>query len=252
MNDPAPTTFRFSRLQLAAFLAVVCICLVLLPAVIDSRSVARRSSCTNNLHNILLAMRQYHDDHGCYPSSYIADADGRPMHSWRVLLLPYLDQKDVYDQYRFDEPWDGPNNRKLHDITLKPYLCPSQEPHPTTQTSYVLVIGPKTYWPTKGNGYFRDADIINGLSNTLLVVEVADSGIHWMEPRDLQIDQIPMEVNSDSGLGISSHHEGGANVGFADGSVRFLDNKTAPEDLRALLTPFGRDKDRLPTIRNRR
>ncbi len=102
------------------------------------------------------------------------------MHSWRVLLLPYLDQQALYDQYRFDEPWDGRHNRKLADNIGHVYNC-SGEQSPAgqkrrTMTSYVAVVGPETMWP--GSQSTKLSDIGDGTSNTLMVVEIANSGIH--------------------------------------------------------------------------
>ena len=84
-------------------------------------------------------------------------------------------------------------------------------------------------------------DFTDGRSNTILVVEVHDSGIHWMEPRDLHVSQMPLAINPPRGQGISSGHVGGANVAFADGSVRFLTNEIAPQTLRAVLTRSGKE-----------
>jgi hypothetical protein len=227
----------------------LCVWLTLAAALSDPRYVARKSSCSNNLHNIVLALQQYHTNCGCYPPPFIADAKGKPIHSWRVLLLPYLEQKALYSQYRFDEPWDGPNNRKLHNINPKIFACAAQDDkRPYTETNYVVVVGPNTAWPAQT--YMRDADIIDGLSNTVLVVEVADSGIHWMEPRDLHINQMPMAINAPRGQGISSHHPGGAFVAFADGDVRFLRNDIQPEVLRASLAQGGKDNDRLGPLKD--
>ncbi|MEZ6114117.1 MAG: DUF1559 domain-containing protein [Pirellulaceae bacterium] len=86
---------------------------MLLPAVQTAREAARRSQCSSNLKQIELALHNYHDTFKSFPPAYIADANGRPMHSWRVLILPFMEQRELYDQCRFDEPWDGPNNQ-LH------------------------------------------------------------------------------------------------------------------------------------------
>ncbi|MFH1923215.1 MAG: DUF1559 domain-containing protein, partial [Planctomycetota bacterium] len=139
-----------------------------------------RSACANNLKQIGLALHNYHDDHGCFPPAYIADEDGRPMHSWRVLILPYMEQGPLYDQYRFDEPWDGPNNRQLANIPVRYYACPRPGKQPSTTTNYVAIVGPDTAWPESNTTTV--GDFTDGTSNTLLVVEVANSGIHWMEP----------------------------------------------------------------------
>lgn len=88
------------------------VCLERLAGAQSVREAARRVSCLNNLRHIELALHNYHNAHGCFPPAYIVDESGRPMHSWRV-LLPYLEQEALYDQYDFSEPWDGPNNRKL-------------------------------------------------------------------------------------------------------------------------------------------
>src|SRR3954465_14889144 len=124
-----------------------------------SREAARRSVCVNNLKQIGLALRGYHDAYGCFPPAYLADEAGRPMPSWRVLILPWLEQKDIYDLYRFDEPWDGPNNRKLHDMRVSAYACPANF-RTGRMTSYVAVLGPEAAW--RGAGTTRLADIQDG------------------------------------------------------------------------------------------
>ena len=94
-----------------------------------------------------MAVLQYEQDHGCFPPAYIADENGKPMHSWRVLILPYIERRDLYEAYRFDEPWDGPNNRKLHNVTLDLYKCPSDNQHGgESNTSYLAVVGPHVAW----------------------------------------------------------------------------------------------------------
>ncbi len=168
---------------------VVLVGLVLLGLIlpeIPTRDRHRRPQCLNNMHNIALALHNYHSAYGSLPPPYIADASGRPMHSWRVLMLPYLDRPDLYQAYRFDEPWDGPNNSKLHNLIVDVFNCP--EDHggkKSTETSYVAVVGPETLWP--GDRAVRLDDVTDGLGNTLLVVEIANSGIHWLEPRDLHV-----------------------------------------------------------------
>src|SRR6478735_1777869 len=116
-TQPAPKSC--SVVVVCALLFLVLGIVFVAPQFIDSRTHARRASCANNLHSIAIAIQQYNDNYGCYPPPFIADADGKPMHSWRVLLLPYLEQKALHRQYRFDEPWDGPNNLKLHNTRLK-------------------------------------------------------------------------------------------------------------------------------------
>jgi prepilin-type processing-associated H-X9-DG protein len=218
----------------------ICAWLMLLSATSHPREGARRANCINNMRNIVLALLQYHDSQGTFPPAYIADANGRPMHSWRVLILPYLDQKVLYRTYRFDEPWDGPNNRKLHDTVMKIYSCPSHdEKQPKTNTSYVAVIGPQTMWPDEK--CVKMSDVKDGTSNTILIVEAASSGIHWIEPRDLHALQMAPVINPLRGQGISSHHKGGATVGFADGSIRYVVNGVPAETIQAAITRSGKE-----------
>jgi prepilin-type processing-associated H-X9-DG protein len=92
-------------------------------------------------------------------------------------------------------------------------------------------------WP--GTGSRRFADVADGTSNTLLVVEVRNCGVHWAEPRDLHVDQMAPVINPRAGEGISSAHPDGANVLFTDGSVRFLASDLPAKTLRGLLTIAG-------------
>jgi len=208
---------------------------ILVPLVRYACKEAFRSQCSNNLKHIALALHNYHDRHGCLPFAHVCGPDGKPWHSWRVALLPYLEAMAYYRRYRFDEPWDGPNNRKLHSVEIDQYRCPAEEAGAAaTMTSYVAVVGPGTGWPVPGQTEFRD--FRDGLSNSILVVEIVDSGIHWMEPRDLNIEDLQLLVNPQSGQGISSRHVGGALVCLADGSVRLLPSDVDAETLRKMIT----------------
>jgi len=134
--------------------------------------------------------------------------------------------------------WDGPNNSKLHDLIVDTFTCPADHGGSrSTETSYVAVVGPDTIWP--GDHGIRLDDVTDGLGSTLLVVEIANSGIHWLEPRDLQVSEMSRTINGKYGQGISSRHPAGACVGFADGRVRFLSNTTPAATIEALLTIRG-------------
>jgi hypothetical protein len=202
-----------------------------------AREAARRSTCSNNLKVIGLALQNYRDAYGCFPPAYVADVDGRPMHSWRVLILPFLEQEAIYDRYRFDEPWDGPNNRKLHDLIVGTYACPSHAKQGHS-TAYVAVVGAETSW--RGAEPTRSEDIADGASRTVMVVEVAAAAIHWMEPRDLEFGRMSFAIGGPEGsAGAASHHPNIAHALFADGTVRMLPQKTAPATVRGLLTVAG-------------
>src|SRR4051812_11083639 len=104
---------RSQRFQLSIrgrmLIVLSCGCLCVLIAWVSTPQMTHcYRYCDGQMRQIALAMRSYQADYGCLPPAYIADAQGKPMHSWRVLLLPYLDQAGLYDAYNFGEPWDGP------------------------------------------------------------------------------------------------------------------------------------------------
>jgi hypothetical protein len=183
-----------------------------------------------------LAVANYHETYGCFPPAFVADRDGRPVHSWRVLLLPFLGQQALYDAYHFDEPWDGPRNRTLAGKAGSIYLRNGLESDSTHTTSFVAVVGPGTAWP--GAGPLSYKDLGDGSHTTLLVVEVPDGTFLWMEPRDLRFDRMSFRINDRTGRGLGSRL-GGARVVSADGTVRTLPDDFAPETLKAMLTANG-------------
>jgi hypothetical protein len=197
-----------------------------------SRNVANAAACTENIKKIVLAMHAYHDTLGTFPPAYFADRTGRPVHSWRVLLLPFLGERSLYDKYRFDEPWDGPHNRELASQMPLVFRCPA-DAGGTTGTSYLVVTGEGTVFP--GARCRRISDVMDGPRNTILFVESTDSQIGWMEPRDLTYDQALGGINPRLGTGISSRHAGLAFVANVDGSIWMLPEGTSRDTLRKLL-----------------
>ena len=232
-----------------AALAVVLVCggilvALLLPAIQSAREAARRAQCLNNLHQISIALMQYEAANGCFPPAYVADEDGNSMHSWRVLILPYLGQQALFNIYNFEEPWDSPNNQMVADTMISIYSCASYAGSDPLETNYVMIVGPGTI--SDGAGTTSTADIKDGPSNTIMVVEVANSGINWAEPRDLDAEQISYRINDQTAAGISSDHPGGACVVMCDGSVHFLDNSTDPEVIKGMSTIAGGEMVSLP------
>jgi hypothetical protein len=186
-----------------------------------------------------LAVANYHDTFGSFPPAYVADRNGRPLHSWRVLILPFLEQRELYNAYNFAEPWDGPNNRKLADRIGSIYRRSGLESDQSRTTSFVAVVGAETAW--KGTEPLSIKDLGDGTTHTLMVVEVPDGEFLWMEPKDLRFDRMSFRINDGSGRGLGSRL-GGARVVSADGTVRTLPDDFAPEKLRAMLTANGGEK----------
>ncbi len=238
-----------------ALILLFLICLGPPPAFQSAREAARRAQCRNNLKQIGLALRNYHEANGCFPPAYIADKNGKPMHSWRVLILPYMEMKPLYDAYDFAEPWNGPKNKTLSATCVMGYICPS-EPNAyasaTNQTSYVAVVGRNAAWPGEKTRKLGSVDFPEGAGNTIMVVEVANSGIPWMEPRDLSLDVLGAAGAKPPALTVSSNHghgedffftydrPSGANVAMADGSVHYLPpSSLSTENLRKILQIGG-------------
>ncbi len=247
----------FSRSKLlVSFVVVGFIVLVLivlmLPAVQQSREASRRTVCKNNLKMIGLALHNYHDEYSSFPPAWTTDADGRPLLSWRVLLLPYLDQPSLYEEFDLTEPWDGPHNRELLRRIPSPYACPSsvwdQEGGETT-TSYVAVIGEETAWP--GASPSRIADFRDGTSESVIVIEY-NANIHWTEPRDLSLDQAVALLSEAEPFSAHGHHSQtffqdhyyGRHFLIADGSARYASHHLDSDRARAVLTIAGDDVSR--------
>ena len=225
------------RAVFATYAVVAILVALLVPSVEHAREAARRSSCNCNLKQLGLALQNYADVYKCFPPAYVTDAKGNRMHSWRMLLLPFLEQKPLYEQYDFSEPWNGPHNRLLADKIPPVYGCPSDDLRGPGQVSYLAVTGPGTVWP--GNRCATFGDIKDGTSNTLIIVESVGSGIHWMEPRDLPFEALAKGINANQGLGVCSRHDGVAEVSFCDGSVKPIGASVSARTLGALATKAG-------------
>jgi hypothetical protein len=202
---------------------------LLLPAVQQAREAARRSQSKNNLKQIGLAMHNYHDTYNHFPPAASRDAKGEPLLSWRVHILPYLDQMNLYKQFRLDEPWDSPHNRPL--IEKMPLAYSNPNLNTPGKTTYLLLTGKGAFGGKAGK---RMSDFTQGLSNTLMAVEAdADRAVIWTKPEDLDFDpETPF-------AGLGHLRAGGFHALFVDGSVRFLANELDPASLRSFATGKG-------------
>jgi prepilin-type processing-associated H-X9-DG protein len=217
-----------------------------LPAVQAAREAARRTQCAANMRQIGLAMQAYQQKYGRFPPSFIPDENGNPKHSWRVLLLPFLGESNLYSQYRFDEPWNGPHNRTLNDQMPRAYRCPTDAAPDQLQTSYAMIVGPHAI--SNGPASHRMQDIKDAPSNTILLIEAGGTGIDWMEPRDLNADKLTFRASPTANDlppkpdEVIPCHGAIANALFCDGSVRTLSiDSLRPEQLKALMTIDGGD-----------
>ncbi|HEY1380964.1 MAG TPA: DUF1559 domain-containing protein [Gemmataceae bacterium] len=196
-----------------------------------ARSAAGRQQSMNNLKQLALAWHNYHEVHKAFPPAAI-DKDGKPLLSWRVAILPYLDQDALYKEFKLDEPWDSEHNTKLLEKMPAVYRSPAQRVG-EWKTTYLAPTG------TVGKAHVgsvgaRLPDMIDGTSNTVMIVEANDeAAVVWTKPDDLPFD--PKEPLK----GLIGHYEEGFIAAFADGSVRMIRKTAKPATLTAVFTRDG-------------
>jgi type II secretory pathway pseudopilin PulG len=209
---------------------------LLLPAVQSAREAARRAQAQNNLKQIGLAFHNYADVYQHFPPAVVIGKDGKTPHSWRVAILPFVDGQAIYNQYKFDEPWDSENNKKLISQMPAVFREPGADPA-TSFSSYYVLTGETTIFGPKDGAKF--AEITDGTSNTILAVE-AKRDIPWSKPEDIAYD--PAEPLPKLG----GWRPNGYNTLLADGSVRFISDMIDEMTLRALFTKAGGEVVNLP------
>lgn len=202
---------------------------LLLPAVQAAREAARRMQCSNNLKQIALALHNYESVHKSLPPAYTVDADGNRLHSWRTLILPFIEQNELYQRIDFAVAWDDPKNAFLADLDQPVYRCPSSNIAPG-MTTYQAIDDPASAFP--GSASTKFFDITDGLRNTVFVVETDDAdAVHWAEPNDQSL-LVYLAA-------LKSSHLGGRNVAMCDGSVQFLSNSMDQSTSKGLVTRAG-------------
>ena len=242
------------RLSMFIFAGMCCMIVVfgvlyalLAPAISNVRSSVRVTKCTSNLASIFQAMEAYHDANGTYPPAYSVDSKGNPLHSWRVLILPFLgtQAESVYRSIDLNEAWDSPVNIQAASRMPDVYACPADPEHPFDETSYAVIVGPNTLF--HGQKASQRSECSDGLGETLMLVEVHESGINWMSPIDITDKDLANGINSGAPSSCCSRHpRQGMNALFADGTVTFLSELITPEELRALSTKDGNEQIVLP------
>ena len=193
-----------------------------------------------HLQEIAVAMFKYAEanGYGPFPPAVLYSKDGKMPYSWRVALLPFLGQQPLYDQYRFDEAWDSPHNRRVLERMPDVFRCP-EEPADSTDTSCFVLAGPGTMFDGKEGTHFKD--IRDGMSNTILLVE-AKRSIPWTKPEDIPYDTAkPLPA-------LGGFFEGGFHVVMADGSVHFLPSTVSEKVLRALISKDGGEMVTIPDV----
>lgn len=214
-------------------LAIVAVGVALfLPMTRTPREAARRSQCRNNLKQIGLALHNYFEDQGALPPAYTVDANGEPLHSWRTLILPYLDQSALYETIDLSKPWNDPVNSEAAATLIHTYSCPSAD-IPERHTTCLAVVGPECGF--RATTPRRLTEFTDGIANTVWVVDAtAVEAVHWMDPID-SVKPFFLSYSEKSRL----PHSGGIQVLMADGTVRFLPTELDAATREALITIAG-------------
>lgn len=209
----------------------------ILPAIQQARTAAGNAQTRNNLKQIALALHNFHDVNRHFPTAAVLGPDGKTLHSWRVAILPYLGEKQLYEEYKLDEPWDSRHNLKL--LKKRPHAYQHRlEVKDANKASYFALTGAETAFG-QGDEGVKFREITDGPSKTILVVE-AKRDIPWTKPED-----IPFHPKGELPK-LGGFDPTGFNAALCDGSVRFWRHNAAKDILRALITRSGKESVKLP------
>ncbi len=204
------------------------------PTLEAAAQVKARNDAVDQLKTLGLAMHNYHDVHKSLPAPAITDQQGKPLLSWRVAILPYLDEQSLYEQFHLDEPWDSEHNKALIAKMPQVYQCPNSKVGQTGCTVYLAPRGPSTMFP--GPSSIRIRDVTDGISNTIMLVEADDEhAVPWTKPEDWTLDP----EHPTAGLG--GHFPGLIQFSFGDGHVTTMRDTIGKEELLKFFTRNGNE-----------
>lgn len=214
----------------SVILIVIILLGLLLPPRSYVREAARRMQSEGNLRRTVIAMHNYHEKHNHFPPPAITAPDGTPLLSWRVIILPYLGEEKLYQEFRLNEPWDSDHNRKLIARMPEVYKDVGRVDCPRHHTFIQAFVGPGTILDPQRRVTLGEITLNRGTSNTALAAEGGNPVI-WTKPED-----IPFTL--ENGIGpiggqfpIGSNYVR-VNIAFADGSIYGLRPPYPMEALR--------------------
>jgi prepilin-type processing-associated H-X9-DG protein len=204
----------------------------------SGRSFAARMMSLNNLKQIGLGLHNFHEAKGTFPAGSTFTVWGEALHGWQTMLLPYVDRQDLYDRIDFSASWSDPANAPVFKTAVFPYLNPGTSMEKDSM-GYVFSHYTGNARILGGNIARTKKDIKDGESSTILGGEVGEGFEPWGKPMNWR--DPALGINR-SPRGFGSPFKVGANILFADGSVRFIMNSVNPEVLKSLSTPSGGEK----------
>jgi type II secretory pathway pseudopilin PulG len=226
--------------QLVTVAVVGILVALLLPAIQAAREAARRTQSMNNMKQLILGMNLYFDKNKSLPAHAICDANGKPLLSWRVAILPYVGQDALYKEFHLDEPWDSDHNKPLVAKMPEVFNSPSYNVE-SGKTPYLAVVGDSCAFDGSDQG-LKFQQFTDGTSRTVMLVEAnADKAVEWTKPDDLTFDA----RNPKAGIA-AGPHPGIWNAAFADGSVHVISDDVDPQTVKAMFTRNGGEQIQLP------
>lgn len=236
----------------AGIVLTMLVCLIFAVVRFGGASVSRlaevriRNASINNLENIASALNAYAADYGTYPPATMRDTTGRPLHSWRVLILPYLGEQETFDQFDLTKPWDDEINLQASYLMPSAYAHPNDPNSASGQSGYYLITGPGTLFPASGP--LAPDKVSDEKSQTILVIvgrpQLNTSLGGWAEPVDLDAAMMQGVVNGTIGIEPGGRMKSGVTMATVDGLGHFLTNELSPTTFNSLVTPNG--NERLP------
>ena len=223
---------------LACIATVYLLVAILAPVFSSVQAQSNDAQCCENLQRIAAALHSYHDDYDAFPPAYVADDKGRPMHSWRVLILPYLGYQRLYESYDLSQPWDAPQNVALLNAAPDVFQCPADASHGTSITSYVLVTGPGTLFD--GTNAKSISDVTDDPARTIVLVEQSEAMTDWLAPTDLDFRELISGIYGGTRT-LDGNHPHGTNVATLDGNVHILSDSATAEHVKGLVTISGKE-----------
>ncbi|HEY4234561.1 MAG TPA: DUF1559 domain-containing protein [Lacipirellulaceae bacterium] len=221
------------QMQLVYVSVIGILVALLLPAIQAAREAARRTQSMHNMRQLMLGLINYHDAKKSFPANASYDANGKPLLSWRVLILPYIEQQELYNQFHLDEPWDSDHNKPLVAQMPTLFADPSYISE-SGKTPYLAVVGEHCAFDGTAKGR-KVKDFTDGTSNTVMLVDVnPDRAVEWTKPDDFPFDVKNPTAGLDAGP-----HSGIWLAAFADGHVSAISNTIDPQAATAIFTRNG-------------